>query len=205
MPVPGFHFETWTPGCWSPNISQATRSAPGALTMRLCCCLGSACPSLDWFPSLSPQAARCGGSIQLCICLLNCKGVGGERVSSSSFLLWKIEYCPHGDFLADNPWAARQEYNQGSQSKQKYPFSYRHLLGETSCPSGKILVNPLPHPLLGYLSCLHPSRALPSSFLTYSVFTERKLACSLSVSPQAINYLSPNFFFPCSLLHFVWW
>lgn len=39
---------------------------------------------------------------------------------------------------------ARQGYNQESQSKQKYSFSYRHLWGETSCPSGKILVSTLP-------------------------------------------------------------
>lgn len=55
MPVPGSHFEIWTPGCWWPNMSKAPRSVPAVLAMRLCCCLGSALPSTDFHPSAHRQ------------------------------------------------------------------------------------------------------------------------------------------------------
>lgn len=140
---------------------------------------------------------RCGGSIQLCICLLNCKGVGGERVSSSSSLLWMIECCPHGDFLADNPRTARQECNQGSQGKQKYSFTYRHLWGKTSCSSGRILQSALPCLLLGSLSCPCPSRAVPSSFY-YILYLEKKILVPCQyLLKQSIIYPKLFFFLFC--------
>lgn len=55
MPVPGSHLETWTPGCWWPNMSQGTQVCPAGLTRRPCCCLGTALPSADFHPSAHRQ------------------------------------------------------------------------------------------------------------------------------------------------------
>lgn len=124
---------------------------------------------------------------------------GGERVSSSSSLLWQIKCCPHGDFLADKPRTAAQEYNQGSHSSPTFSFSYRHLWRETSY-SCKTLGSALPLSAGICLSSL--SFQIAAFFLSNPQCIYRKNTCPLSVSPQAINYLSPNtsFFLSSSLL-----
>lgn len=108
-----------------------------------------------------------------------------------------IECCPHGDFLADNPRTARQECNQGSQGKQKYSFTYRHLWGKTSCSSGRILQSALPCLLLGSLSCPCPSRAVPSSFY-YILYLEKKILVPCQyLLKQSIIYPKLFFFLFC--------